>query len=130
LKLDMSDNDDNYEAMEGSGKKKYANHADRMKDKYGEAASNHTLKGDPKHEDGMNRKQRRCQDIICLIIYIAFVGAMIFGSVYGFIHGNVNKLLAPLDGAGNFCGVTPGFEKFPYLYLTNLIPSPGVNSIF
>lgn len=56
----MSDNegDDHYEAMDG--KKKYANVAERHKDKYGELAAAHTLKGDPKHEEGMNRKQRRC----------------------------------------------------------------------
>ena len=56
----MDDGDDNYEQMEGSGKKKYANATERAKDKYGEAASQHTLKGDPKFEDGMNKKQRRC----------------------------------------------------------------------
>ena len=57
----MSDHDDdNFEAMEGSGKKKYANANERTADKYGEAAAKHTLKGDPRHEEGMNRKQRRC----------------------------------------------------------------------
>jgi hypothetical protein len=53
----------------------------------------------------MNKKQRRCQDIICLLIFVAYVGAMGFLTVYGFIHGDVNKLLAPLDGNENFCGI-------------------------
>ena len=53
-------------------------------------------------------------------------------TVYGFIHGKVNRLLAPLDGAGNFCGVTKGYTDYPDLYMTNLMPTgtDAVNSIF
>ena len=42
------------------GKKKYANDEERTKDKYGDAASEHSLKDDPKMLDGMNRKERKC----------------------------------------------------------------------
>jgi len=45
--------------MDG-GKPKYANAKERTKAKYGDAAAEHTLKGDPKHADGMNKKERRC----------------------------------------------------------------------
>lgn len=29
-----------------------------------------------------------------------------------------------MDGAGNFCGVTKGYEDYPDLYMTTLLPSP------
>lgn len=47
-------------------------------------------------------------------------------SVYGFIHGDVRKLLAPIDGNNQFCGVKNGDGKnddlrdYPYLYIGNL----------
>ena len=57
-----------------------------------------------------------------------------FITVWGFIHGKVDKLLAPMDGAGNFCGVTKGYKDYPDLYITNLLPDPTavspVNSLF
>jgi hypothetical protein len=45
--------------MDG-GKPKYANAKDRTVAKYGADAKEHTLKGDEKFADGMNKKQRRC----------------------------------------------------------------------
>jgi len=46
-------------------------------------------------------------------------------SVYGFIHGNVHKLLAPIDGDNQFCGVknddgNGDLTDYPYLYIGNL----------
>lgn len=46
---------------------------------------------------------------------------MMFGTFYGFVHGQVDKLLAPMDGAGNFCGVGKEFKDYPNLYFSNLI---------
>lgn len=77
----------------------------------------------------MNRKERKCTDILCLIVFIAYLGAMGFMTVYGFIKGDVDKLLAPLDGAGNFCGVTKGYKNYPYLYIANLMPTSTVNEV-
>jgi hypothetical protein len=54
---------------------------------------------------------------------------MMFGTFYGFIHGDVTKLLAPMDGAGNFCGSSKGFKDFPNLYISNLI-GDNINDIF
>lgn len=54
---------------------------------------------------------------------------MIFMTIYGFIHGNVNKLMAPMDGAGNFCGVTDGYKDYPNLYISNLMPTGTVNPV-
>lgn len=47
-------------------------------------------------------------------------------TVYGFIHGDVNKLLSPIDGNGNFCGIKNGdtaagdLTDYPNLYIGNL----------
>jgi hypothetical protein len=49
-----------------------------------------------------------------------------FASVYGFIHGEVNKLLSPIDGNNMFCGQKNGdtangdLVDYPYLYIGNL----------
>jgi hypothetical protein len=59
---------------------------------------------------------------------------MMFGTFYGFVHGDVKKLLAPMDGAGNFCGVGD-FKDYPNLYFSNLFavsdsPSHTLENIF
>lgn len=57
---------------------------------------------------------------MCLIIYVVFLAAMVFCACYGNKHGHIDKLLAPLDGDDNFCGISHGVEKFPRLYITDL----------
>jgi hypothetical protein len=51
----------------------------------------------------MNMK-RGCNDVLCLIVFLSFVGSMGFLTHYGYTHGNVAKLVAPLDADKNFCG--------------------------
>jgi len=50
-----------------------------------------------------------------------------FMTVYGFIHGDVKKLLAPLDGQQKFCGINngPGYDytNYPKLYIGDLLSS-------
>lgn len=49
-----------------------------------------------------------------------------FLTVYGFIHGDVTKLLAPLDGNNQFCGIKNGDKPdgdlvdYPNLYIGDL----------
>lgn len=47
-----------------------------------------------------------------------------FITFYGFVHGDVTKLLAPIDGHNNFCGInnTDGhdFTDYPLAYIGNL----------
>jgi hypothetical protein len=49
-------------------------------------------------------KERGCTDKLFLIIFLAFLGSMIFLTKMGLDKGNIQKLLAPLDGDLNFCG--------------------------
>lgn len=52
-----------------------------------------------------------------------------FMTVYGFMNGDVTKLLAPIDGHSQFCGVNNGVAKdgptdltnYPYLYIGDLL---------
>lgn len=49
---------------------------------------------------------------------------MLFGTVYGYMHGNIHRLLAPIDGNGNFCGINNDghdLKAYPYLYFGNLL---------
>ena len=105
--------DDNF--VKVKGEKKTAK--EETTDKYGGDASN--FKMDDKYANGINM-DRKPTDILMLILFIAFIGGMGYCTNYGYKHGNVQKLLAPLDGDKKFCGVTEGFEDYPHLYITNL----------
>jgi len=47
-----------------------------------------------------------------------------FCTFYGFVHGDVKKLLAPLDGNNHFCGIDNGvgynYTDYPLAYIGNL----------
>jgi hypothetical protein len=55
-------------------------------------------------EKGINR-DRKCQDLLCLIIFISFLGGMVACVAYGFVKGDPVKMMAPYDSLGNFCGI-------------------------
>ena len=57
-------------------------------------------------------KPRRCTDIICCIIFSAVVVAMFICTFYGYMNGEPWKLIAPIDGDGNICGWTAGYEDY------------------
>ena len=64
--------------------------------------------------------ERRCTDIFCCLIFTVFLGAMGFCSGYGYMYGHPDKLLSPIGGDGNICGVSPGFEDYPYLFIADI----------
>uniref|UniRef100_A0A7S3N2V9 Choline transporter-like protein n=1 Tax=Strombidium inclinatum TaxID=197538 RepID=A0A7S3N2V9_9SPIT len=49
---------------------------------------------------------------------------------YGGKHGDMEKLLAPLDGDKNFCGYSAGFEKYDKLYISDFSNSLDFDAIF
>lgn len=65
----------------------------------------------------MNLK-RGCNDLLCFVLFITFLGSMGFLTYYGYKHGNVAKLVAPLDADNNFCG-QDNLEGYGLLYITN-----------
>ena len=76
------------------------------------------LSEDPRMKDGMNKNDRGCTDILCLIVFLAFLGAMGYATMYGFKNGDIEKLIGPIAGSSGasgyvICGQdnTHGYEK-------------------
>ncbi len=49
-------------------------------------------------------KNRGCRDIICLLIFLAYVGFMAYLFFYSVVVGDVNRLTKGYDISGNSCG--------------------------
>ncbi|CAH0600697.1 unnamed protein product [Chrysodeixis includens] len=70
---------------------------------------------------------RSCTDILWLILFILFLGVWGYVGYYGMTHGNIQKLLAPIDTKGRRCGLDSGLEDKKYLVFFNIAKclSPG-----
>jgi len=55
--------------------------------------------------DGINFNNRHCTDVLCCVIFVAFIGAMIAVAGYSLQKGNPLILLTPYDSSGNQCGM-------------------------
>lgn len=112
ISLVDQDQDDFYVHEGGDG--------DDMKAKYEADLAEFNVK-----EAGINR-DRGCTDIICLLLFWAFIGAMGYITVYGYKNGQVQKLTAPIDAGQNFCGfgAMKGFDK---MILTDFKLSSGTS---
>lgn len=115
------DEDDNFQKQKPTGN-------DKLKAKYGDDVGGFSVKGNSGIEEGIVR-DRKLTDCLFLLLFIAFIGSMGYLTLYAHKHGNVKKLMAPLDGDNKFCGVTPGYEKYDHLYITDF-SSHSVNDIF
>ena len=60
--------------------------------------------------------KRKCTDVICCCIFLAFVVGMVGAAGYGYSNGNVEKLLRPFDYDGRACGYDTAVKNYPYLY--------------
>lgn len=56
--------------------------------------------------EGINFNNRHCTDVLCCVIFVAFIGAMIAVAGYSLQNGNPLILLTPYDSSGNQCGKT------------------------
>lgn len=74
----------------------------------------------PKIARKPTEKDRRCTDVLCCLIFLAFLVGMFWASIYGYVNGNPGKLIAPIDGDKNICGFDPGFEDYPKLYIDDI----------
>ena len=65
-------------------------------------------------------RDRSCTDILCALIFFAFVGAMITLGIFGYKNGDPAMILYPYDSAGNQCGRpdTNG-SLYHYVYFVN-----------
>lgn len=91
-----------------------------MNDKYGEDSSNFNVKDASNITADGAVKDRSVTDLLCLIVFLVFIGFMMAGTIYGYKKGDPDKYMAPLDHNKNFCGFTTGYTDTPYLFLPNL----------
>ena len=65
-------------------------------------------------------KNRGCTDIICLLLFFAFIGGWIAVGIYGFQNGNPTTLIYPSDSNGIICGRGDKVEERPKLLFFDL----------
>jgi len=61
-------------------------------------------------------ENRSCRDVLCCLLFIAFMGGMVAVAAYGIHNGNPTILARGYDYDGNMCGVDKGYEDYKYLY--------------
>ena len=85
-------------AVLGSEEDKFEDMANKVDDE--------TLSREKKHDLSKLGpiKNRGCTDIICLLLFLAFIGGWIAVGIYGFSHGNPATLIYPSDSSGRICG--------------------------
>ncbi|KAK9688935.1 hypothetical protein RND81_09G023000 [Saponaria officinalis] len=71
---------------------------------------------------GIIKKDRKCKDVVFLLIFIAFWVGMIVNSSFGFNQGNPLRLTYGLDYKGNLCGdkhANPDLRELELRYWMN-----------
>lgn len=91
-----------------------------MEKDYGEP-----IRYDPQFTGPVHR--RSCTDILWLIIFILFLGAWVYVGYYSISHGDVERLLAPMDSKGRRCGLDSEVANKKYLVFFDITRclSPG-----
>jgi hypothetical protein len=59
---------------------------------------------------------RRCTDLLCLLVFLCCTGGMGYIGFYAISYGNPDRIMTPYDATGAFCGKTAGYENYPYLW--------------
>lgn len=80
--------------------------ADKMKDK----------SDLPKDMSNGPVENRECTDLICCLIFLAFLVGMVGVSGYGLVYGDPNRFLIMWDADGRGCGNDTAAIDYPYLY--------------
>ena len=63
-------------------------------------------------------KKRKFTDILCAIIFMAYLVLMVYISIHGFAKGDLDKIAQPFDSDGNPCG-EGDFGDYHYLYIND-----------
>ena len=63
---------------------------------------------------------RRCTDMFCILLFLISTGGIGFIAYFALQHGNPDLIMAPYDSTGAYCGRSPGYENYPYLWFQNL----------
>lgn len=77
-------------------------------------------------------RDRTNTDIICVLMFIAFMVLMFLSAGMGFSQGNISKLVAGIDHTkSDFCGVKNAandYTDYPYLYMPMFREESGLTS--
>jgi len=65
------------------------------------------------------KRSRSCTDVICLLLFIAFLGCWIFVAYLTMRTGDIRKVLFPTDSHGQICGQGSLISR-PYLLIFDL----------
>ncbi|XP_065576123.1 choline transporter-like protein 2 isoform X1 [Artemia franciscana] len=65
-------------------------------------------------------KNRSCTDIICLLLFLFFLGGWGIVGYFAFTTGHPEQLIYPTDSNGNLCGRTQGYENKTKLFFFDL----------
>ncbi|RZC34922.1 CTL-like protein 2, partial [Asbolus verrucosus] len=65
-------------------------------------------------------KNRSCTDVICLLLFLVFIGCWVGVAIYAFTNGDPKTLLAPKDSYGSKCGIDYHVRDKPYLFFFDL----------
>ncbi|EDV27594.1 uncharacterized protein TRIADDRAFT_53446 [Trichoplax adhaerens] len=72
---------------------------------------------------------RGCTDIICCLLFTAYVLGLFVLGVFAFINGNPSRLIYPTDSYGNLCGSGNMADK-PYLLFFNIMECTKASGVF
>lgn len=65
-------------------------------------------------------KNRSCTDILCLLLFLAFLAGWIVVAGFAAGNGDPSRLLYPTDSFGRVCGKDPGLENKTFLLFFDL----------
>lgn len=85
---------------------------------------------EPGHRDHVNDElangpieKRSCRDVLCCLLFIAFMAGMIAVGAYGIKSGHPTLLARGYDFDGKMCGISSGYEEYNYLYFALPLPN-------
>ena len=59
-------------------------------------------------------KNRSCTDVLCLLLFLAFVAGWVVVAVYAFGNGDPQRIIYPSNSRGEICGRTT--DEYDYGY--------------
>ncbi|CAG0917812.1 unnamed protein product [Notodromas monacha] len=66
------------------------------------------------------KKSRSCTDILCLLLFVCFLGGWVAVGFIALKHGNPDSLVMPTDSRGMICGKDEDVKSKPYLFFFDL----------
>ena len=106
----------NYENLPGEEEKPKMTKNEKKLDKYKTDMEEIDLNRES-YANGINQ-DRQCTDMLCLLVFGAFLLAMVGITGYTIKEGNVNQMIAPVDYAHNLCGFgeRADYQKLYFAY--------------